>query len=99
MKIWVGNFNKEKTKDYEEMRDVNAFIIEGSNVRKKYIVILFYIFIQYEKNPVSKKELHSKLDEKGFERKTILLNNKIDIEQYMTDSNIIKNLNLEYALL
>ena len=48
--------------------------------------------------PVAKKELHSLLDEKGIEGKPLLiLNNKIDIEPHMNDSDIIKELNLDYV--
>ena len=47
---------------------------------------------------MAKKELHSLLDEKGIEGKPLLiLNNKIDIEPHMSESDIIKELNLDYA--
>ena len=47
---------------------------------------------------MAKKELHSLLDEKGIEGKPLLiLNNKIDIEPHMNDSDIIKELNLDYV--
>ena len=47
---------------------------------------------------MAKKELHSLLDEKGVEGKPLLiLNNKIDIEPHMNESDIIKELNLDYV--
>ena len=97
MKIWDigGQFQyRQNWVDYAKMGDVIVFMIDGSNVRQIY----FNIFIQYDTLPVAKKELHSLLDEKGIEGKPLLiLNNKIDIEPHMNDSDIIKELNLDYV--
>ena len=47
---------------------------------------------------MAKKELHSLLDEKGIEGKPLLiLNHKIDTEPHMSESDIIKELNLDYV--
>jgi ADP-ribosylation factor-like protein 8 len=42
--------------------------------------------------------LHGLLDEKGIENKPLLiLSNKIDIEPHMKESEIIKEMNLDYV--
>ena len=86
MKIWDigGQFQyRQNWVDYAKMGDVIIFMIDSSN---------------YETLPVAKKELTSLLEEKGLEGKPLLiLNNKIDIEPHMNDSDIIKELNLDYV--
>lgn len=60
-------------------------------------LIIFFIK-KYEKISISKKELNSLLEDKGIENKPLLiLANKIDIEPHMTETEIIRELNLDYV--
>ena len=67
-------------------------------VRKRVLGLIGVVaFVQRERLPLARKELHALLEDPELQKMPLLvLGNKIDLEPHMSKEEIIKGLNLDY---